>query len=765
MIDEEEEGDAERSVPVISARSLRANTRRDLLEDVDVESEISAEYECGERFVFRRDHVAVIAWSLVLVVLLSYVGTIFLYRFAFVSFHIGPTGMEPLGEHETGWIVFDWIVDGLFWFDLVFNFFLAYEDSKGHEIVSMWRIAKRYLACMFWLNLLACLPEVVFGKILSSTMNDDGPVGDLGVARVYRLQRITRLTRLSRLTRLAKLATFNVNLPGWDWFRSLRGVRVVKFVMGLFFTCHLLACGWYLTAALHDLNGDVTVTWVGQRTVTVGGQERTLLNQGPFEQWLVAMYFVLTVFTTVGFGDISANTEGEIFFVVLTMFVGAVVHSIIISEVIQVVVSSDRDDEFKEQQLQLLDSFAIHVDFEPDLFQSIRGDVQHHSRHWKVNQTFDKEEMKSLLLSKNMPRQIISNLPEVLFEGQLCHNLLLTCCSKVYPMPPRLPCLMAIHLVPAEFAEGEVVFQLHDFALNLNLVVQGVFAYVGIPTPDGGLDAMLPTTSPIDDVEHDDPSGAKTGGISSRSLISRSKSLAVRSVAAGRTSIALMPFVTPMMPQGINTMHMQSRVSTPKSEERLYPYRLFGPKNYFGEQECLSGSLRRGTVRCERCGPGGGFASLLLLRKRDLSDLIQEFPQFGDIWAAAALRRESMRSSALRNFTRPKSCRHLAATMIQQAFRKKCRSRSEESNSVWSRSGSEALVRHSINGVKPSANNAVDTTLSMTRHKSQADQSHVYIRSEVEKMNTRITNLHDEMAGQRAAMSEVKETIRALLNS
>lgn len=114
---------------------------------------------------------------------------------------------------------------------------------------------------------------------------------------------------------------------------------------------HILACGWYLCAALHEVPAD---TWVMRRVLDAEGA--TVVDREPFDQWLNAMYFVLTVFTTVGFGDMFAVTNGEIVYVCITMGVGAVVHSIIISEVINVVTSSDQMNVFVMKQRELIEA-------------------------------------------------------------------------------------------------------------------------------------------------------------------------------------------------------------------------------------------------------------------------------------------------------------------------------------------------------------------------------------------------------------------------
>ena len=39
--------------------------------------------------------------------------------------------------------------------------------------------------------------------------------------------------------------------PLWKWLQTLRGVRIINVLVGLFFSVHLLACGWYMCASLH----------------------------------------------------------------------------------------------------------------------------------------------------------------------------------------------------------------------------------------------------------------------------------------------------------------------------------------------------------------------------------------------------------------------------------------------------------------------------------------------------------------------------------
>jgi hypothetical protein len=140
----------------------------------------------------------------------------------------------------------------------------------------------------------------------------------------------------------------------------MRGVLFFNFIAGLFWIVHLVACGWYLCAALHD---DPSKTWLGRRNVPFDA-ETTLLDAPPFDQWLHGMYFALTVFTTVGFGDITAITNYEILYVCATMIVGAIVHSILVGEMIKVVTRVDQETIERSHQRQLVDGFARHTELD-----------------------------------------------------------------------------------------------------------------------------------------------------------------------------------------------------------------------------------------------------------------------------------------------------------------------------------------------------------------------------------------------------------------
>mmetsp|Transcript_72244 Transcript_72244/g.199231 ORF Transcript_72244/g.199231 Transcript_72244/m.199231 type:complete len:750 (+) Transcript_72244:47-2296(+) len=604
---------------------------------------------CGSHVVMHENNTLRLLWSCTLFIILVYTATVFLYRFSFHTFRISEDGADPLGKHQASWDGVDAVVDVFFWMDLFLNFFLSYKDRNGNEVDSMRLIAKQYLSGFFWVNLLACVPvqlvEGLIAAILDKENKQEHVVNQ--VARVAMLQRVPRLATLTRLTRLTKLFSFFLTNHYWKALQGFRSLRVITFICGLFWTVHLLACFWYLAAAIQD---DPQETWVGRRGIDAAGT--SLLNASSVEQWVTSMYFVFTVFTTVGFGDIAPISTVEIVCVAFIMTVGAIVHSIIISKVIQAVTSTDRIHEFIDKQLKTLDAFCEHTEIAPDVQKRLKGEIRWRAQGWVVHHCYDKKEITQLIMSRYMPRTIVEEMPTSLFSGKLVKNRLVTCCCwhGLNHLPPKFPLLLAAHLARVQLMAGEIVYQMNDFPFNLFLVLSGTFACVARPTPGGGIDDMY--------INAESTSVAATG------------SHLLEEMAAFRGAL-------------LSTVHAavgascSSRTQEPaEPQSSFYPYRLFSCHNYFGEGELPQGRPRLATVRCEREG------TLLVLAKQDLLYLEDQFPQFRSAWRSAAPVRERFRRDACQRLTVGLSVRQFAALRLQRYFRSQREARCEQPQSA-----------------------------------------------------------------------------------
>mmetsp|Transcript_27100 Transcript_27100/g.78635 ORF Transcript_27100/g.78635 Transcript_27100/m.78635 type:complete len:731 (+) Transcript_27100:68-2260(+) len=614
--------------------------------------------DIGSAFVIRTMNPSRMAWVSIIALLLAYTGTIFLYRMCFVTFRIeaimGEDGLiyysSQRSEEHDGWWLFDKMIYYIFCVDLVVNFFFAYEDENGNEVLCMRRIAKEYLRTYFVINLLGCIPEDLLEYIIGS---DDAPVALNQGARSIRLTRVSRLARLVRLARLGKLANLRKS-PRLKAIMKKKGFRLINLMLGLVWIIHLLACGWYLLAALHD---NALNTWVARRPVDVTGDPGLLIDSGPAEQWVHSMYFILTVFTTVGFGDMSAVTVPEILYVAIVMAIGAVVHSIIISQVITLVTSIDKTNEFVEKQAELVEAFADHTEVDDVARDAMRGWIRQSAKKW-VSHQFDKQAMKDMFTTGVMPRTLLGSLPTALFMGKLVQNSFLRANTRMGAMPPRLAVLIALVGQKSTFETSSIIYQTQDFAFSMFLVLSGTFAYVAFPSKEGG----VPYAQPIK-VEQRRKNSLDRG--KSDFLAS---SMAWLHAQAGKKK----------------QPHVEDDASSLMNLTHLCPYQLFSTGSHFGEIELFSGSQRKTTARCEVSG------TLLALNRQDLKQLCEEFPQFKAKWTFLASRRERSRIKQQLDLTERNDVLSLARRTITRALeRYKARGKTASSQGVFGASSEE----------------------------------------------------------------------------
>jgi CRP-like cAMP-binding protein len=542
---------------------------------------------CGSSLVMTEVNPFRKCWDCIVTSLLCYIGTIFPYRLCFIEFGM-PEPMSPTGF----WKALDFGIDILFWFDLFLNFFFSYQNEHKEEVVVPKEIVRNYMQCFFWLNLVACLPPSTFALVTEWLAPDAASTPSINQGtRMTRMHRLTRLAKLGRLTRLGRMFKFLSSNPFLRRLRSNGAMRIISLVGGLLWIVHLVGCGWFLCASIHENHLD---TWVARRTVN--SDDLSLLDAGPFIQWCHAGYFTLTVFTTVGFGDMSAATTGEIVYVSFTMILGAVINSIIVGEVINIVTAADREHiKIREHKAQV-ESFCEHTDLDNRTKLAMVTWIE------QASSSFDYDDaiMLKMLTSGCLPRVLLEQLPYAMFGGQLVKNSFVTLCSmQVRHVPPRFTVLLALKVYQIAFTSGEFVYHYNDHPFNLFLVRAGIFAHVARVGDNGGYHEV-----PQVDHAHSKES----------SLMSKLRGL--------------------VKPGSIDPNQAQHEYNAVLGAS-LYPFRLLGRMCYFGDAELITGKPRQTTVRCE--SPDG---LILGLHKGDFFGLMHEYPNFARAWRLTALRHD-----------------------------------------------------------------------------------------------------------------------------
>lgn len=98
---------------------------------------------------------------------------------------------------------------------------------------------------------------------------------------------------------------------------------------------HWLACIWYVIG-LSEVLDRSTVSWLYALGETINKPYVNFtVGTGPDEgsAYVTALYFTLTSMTTVGFGNVAANTNAEKVFAVVTMLIGGKLLRVLVTDI------------------------------------------------------------------------------------------------------------------------------------------------------------------------------------------------------------------------------------------------------------------------------------------------------------------------------------------------------------------------------------------------------------------------------------------------
>ncbi|CAL8071875.1 unnamed protein product [Calicophoron daubneyi] len=251
-----------------------------------------------------------ITWDWMIFLLTGYTSVVVPYTLAF--------GSDEIHNH-TGLLAIDRIVDVIFLIDIVLNFHTTFVGPTGAVISDPMLIRINYLKSWFTLDLISCLPYGLLDLIGSK---DKG-----SVTSILHTLRIVRLLRLWRVLR--KLDQF------------LEYVATILFIMIFCFIllAHWLACVWYMVG-MQDIQQEIYHGWIIHLVnETVGMQNQTIstvMDTKPLPQsmlYMTSLYFTLSLITSIGFGNVAANTTSEKIASIVFMIIGALVYATIFGNV------------------------------------------------------------------------------------------------------------------------------------------------------------------------------------------------------------------------------------------------------------------------------------------------------------------------------------------------------------------------------------------------------------------------------------------------
>uniref|UniRef100_A0A8C1WBN4 Voltage-gated delayed rectifier potassium channel KCNH4 n=1 Tax=Cyprinus carpio TaxID=7962 RepID=A0A8C1WBN4_CYPCA len=316
------------------------------------------------RFILLHYSVSKALWDWMILLATFYVAVTVPYNVCFTAY----SDLETAGRST---IVSDIAVEMLFILDIILNFRTTYVSQSGQVVYEPRSICLHYATTWFFVDLVAALP---FDLLYAFNIT---------VTSLVHLLKTVRLLRLLRL--LHKLDRY-----------SQYSAMVLTLLMSMFaLLAHWMACIWYIIGRKEmetNANGAWDIGWLhelGRRldkpyfNSTVGGPSVR-------SAYIASLYFTLSSLTSVGFGNVCANTDAEKIFSICTMLIGALMHAVVFGNVTAIIQRMySRRSLYHTRMKDLKDFIRVHR-----LPQQLKQRMlEYFQTTWSVNNGIDVNEL------------------------------------------------------------------------------------------------------------------------------------------------------------------------------------------------------------------------------------------------------------------------------------------------------------------------------------------------------------------------------------
>ena len=241
----------------------------------------------------------------------------------------------------------------------------------------------------FTVDVLSCLP-VNYITLIPGVDAEAGKGNKM--FRMLRLLRLLKLLRLARLNRL--IARYEQ-----EYYHLVSSFKILKVVLIVGCISHWMCCAWFAAGSQEsqfvDGEGNMLQGWVNRH---FGGES----NATGMAQYSIALYWAMMTMTTVGYGDISPQTEVEYWFVTFAMLLGGFVFGMIVGFLGDMSKDANPEESLRTRSAALLNALLIRQDKHPELIRRVRNFKAHHD---SVQTAMD-----TLGMMKSMPWSLTSEL-------------------------------------------------------------------------------------------------------------------------------------------------------------------------------------------------------------------------------------------------------------------------------------------------------------------------------------------------------------------
>ncbi|XP_069577719.1 potassium voltage-gated channel subfamily H member 1b isoform X1 [Brachyistius frenatus] len=378
-------------------------------------------------------------WDWVILILTFYTAIMVPYNVSFKT-----------KQNNVTWLVVDSIVDVIFLVDIVLNFHTTFVGPAGEVISDPKLIRMNYVKTWFVIDLLSCLPYDVINAFENV---------DEGISSLFSSLKVVRLLRLGRVAR--KL----------DHYIEYGAAVLVLLVCVFGLASHWLACIWYSIGDYEVINEDTNSvrmdSWLYLLGETVGTPYR--FNSSGSGRWeggpskdsvyITSLYFTMTSLTSIGFGNIAPNTDGEKIFAVAMMMIGSLLYATIFGNVTtifqQMYANTNRYHEMLNSVRDFLELYQVPKGLSERVMDYIVST-------WSMSRGIDTDKVLQIC-PKDMRADICVHLNRKVFKEHPAFRLASDGCLRALAME-----FQTVHSAP-----GDLIYHAGESVDSLCFVVSG----------------------------------------------------------------------------------------------------------------------------------------------------------------------------------------------------------------------------------------------------------------------------------------------------
>ncbi|KAG7526129.1 potassium voltage-gated channel subfamily H member 6-like [Solea senegalensis] len=386
-------------------------------------------------------------WDWVILLLVIYTAIFTPYSATFLLSSQEEAALQTCGYSCSPLNVVDLLVDIMFIVDIVINFRTTYVNSNDEVVSQSSRIAVHYFKGWFLIDMVAAIP---FDLLIYRSGGEVARGG--GEGETTTLIGLLKTARLLRLVRVAR------KLDRYSEY----GAAVLFLLMCTFaLIAHWLACIWYAIGNA-ERSTSAGVGWLDTLGEQLGKPyNASIAASGPSirDKYVTALYFTFSSLTSVGFGNVSPNTNYEKIFSICVMLIGALMYASIFGNVSAIILRLySGTARYHTQMMRVREFIRFHQIPNP-----LRQRLEEYFQHaWSYTNGIDMN-------------AVLKSFPECL-QGEICLHLnrsLLQNCKAFKGSTKGCLRALAMRFKTTHAPPGDTLVHAGDLILDLYFISRG----------------------------------------------------------------------------------------------------------------------------------------------------------------------------------------------------------------------------------------------------------------------------------------------------